>query len=127
MRVRTGENPSQITFDHPDGARPTPRADSSEPLGRTSRPSPPDPAAPGAPVAPAAPAGVPGLTVLPDDHSDELEPSPREECGVFGVWAPGEEVSRLTYFGLYALQHRGQESAGIATSNGSQILSLIHI
>ena len=125
MRVRTGENPSQITFDHPDGARPTPRADSSEPLGRTSRPSPPDPAAPeapGGPAAPAAPTGVPGLTALPDDHSDELEPSPREECGVFGVWAPGEEVSRLTYFGLYALQHRGQESAGIATSNGSQIL-----
>ena len=53
--MRTGENPSQITSDHPDGARPTPRADSSEPLGRTSRPSPPDPAAPGAPAAPAAP------------------------------------------------------------------------
>ncbi|WP_300681808.1 amidophosphoribosyltransferase [Nocardioides sp.] len=43
-------------------------------------------------------------------------------CGVFGVWAPGEEVSKLTYFGLYALQHRGQESAGIAVSNGRQIL-----
>ena len=38
--------------------------------------------------------------------------APREECGVFGVWAPGEEVAKLTYFGLYALQHRGQESAG---------------
>lgn len=50
------------------------------------------------------------------------EPEPREECGVFGVWAPGEEVSRLTYFGLYALQHRGQEAAGIATSDGSHIL-----
>ena len=128
MRVRTGENPSQITFDHPDGARLTPRADSSEPLGRTSRPSPPDPAAPEATGAPAAPAvpevptGVPGLTALPDDHSDELEPSPREECGVFGVWAPGEEVSRLTYFGLYALQHRGQESAGIATSRSLNVV-----
>jgi amidophosphoribosyltransferase len=47
---------------------------------------------------------------------------PQDACGVFGVWAPGEEVAKLTYFGLYALQHRGQESAGIAVSNGSQIL-----
>ena len=47
---------------------------------------------------------------------------PRDHCGVFGVWAPGEDVSRLTYFSLYALQHRGQQSAGIATSNGKQIL-----
>src|SRR5437667_3680750 len=45
-----------------------------------------------------------------------------EACGVFGVYAPGQPVSKLTYFGLYALQHRGQESAGIAVSNGSQIL-----
>ena len=37
-----------------------------------------------------------------------------EECGVFGVWAPGRDVARLTYFALRALQHRGQESAGIA-------------
>ena len=48
--------------------------------------------------------------------------SPKEECGLFGVWAPGEDVSRLTYFGLYALQHRGQESAGIAVSDGTSIL-----
>ncbi|PKQ28278.1 MAG: amidophosphoribosyltransferase [Candidatus Anoxymicrobium japonicum] len=48
--------------------------------------------------------------------------SPEEECGVFGVWAPGEEVARVTYFGLYALQHRGQESAGIAVTSGDGIL-----
>lgn len=50
------------------------------------------------------------------------EKGPQDQCGVFGVWAPGEEVSKLTYFGLYALQHRGQESAGIATSTGDKIL-----
>ena len=45
----------------------------------------------------------------------------RESCGVFGVYAPGEEVARLTYFGLFALQHRGQESAGIATADNGRI------
>lgn len=48
--------------------------------------------------------------------------SPEEACGVFGVYAPGEEVGRETYFGLYALQHRGQESAGIAVTSGDGIL-----
>src|SRR3954447_25551585 len=43
----------------------------------------------------------------------------REACGVIGVWAPNEEVARLAYFGLYALQHRGQESAGIASTDGT--------
>jgi amidophosphoribosyltransferase len=43
---------------------------------------------------------------------------PEEACGVFGIYAPGEDVAKLTYFGLYALQHRGQESAGIATFEG---------
>jgi amidophosphoribosyltransferase len=50
------------------------------------------------------------------------ENPPGEECGVFGVWAPGEEVAKLTYYGLYALQHRGQEAAGIAVADGSQVL-----
>ncbi|QGU08212.1 Amidophosphoribosyltransferase precursor [Corynebacterium occultum] len=58
-------------------------------------------------------------TVDLDDHG---ETAPREECGVFGVWAPGEEVSKLTYFGLFALQHRGQEAAGIAVGDGDSTL-----
>jgi amidophosphoribosyltransferase len=46
---------------------------------------------------------------------------PEEACGVFGVYAPEENVARLAYFGLYALQHRGQESAGIATFEGDKV------
>jgi len=49
---------------------------------------------------------------------------PRDECGVFGVYAPGHDVARLAYFALYALQHRGQESAGIATAQGGHIMTL---
>ncbi|MGH3322579.1 MAG: amidophosphoribosyltransferase [Streptosporangiaceae bacterium] len=52
-------------------------------------------------------------------HADH---PPRDACGVFGAWAPGEDVAKLAYFGLYALQHRGQESAGIAVSDGSHIV-----
>jgi amidophosphoribosyltransferase len=57
--------------------------------------------------------------------TDDLDPQdrpPKDACGVFGVWAPGEDVAKLTYYGLYALQHRGQESAGIAVSDGKRIL-----
>ncbi|WP_058234801.1 amidophosphoribosyltransferase [Devriesea agamarum] len=50
------------------------------------------------------------------------EKGPQDACGVFGVFAPGEDVAKLAYYGLYALQHRGQESAGIATSDGEKIL-----
>jgi len=46
---------------------------------------------------------------------------PVEECGVFGIYAPGRDVTRLTYYGLYALQHRGQESAGIAVADGKRV------
>ncbi|HTZ86679.1 MAG TPA: amidophosphoribosyltransferase [Solirubrobacteraceae bacterium] len=46
-----------------------------------------------------------------------MREGPRDECGVFGLYAPGHEVSRLSYFALYALQHRGQESAGIAAAD----------
>lgn len=47
-----------------------------------------------------------------------LDDKPREECGVFGIYAPGRDVARLTFFGLYALQHRGQEAAGIVSCDG---------
>ncbi len=49
---------------------------------------------------------------------DDLLDRPHEECGVFGIYAPGTDVARVAFFALYALQHRGQESAGIATSDG---------
>jgi amidophosphoribosyltransferase len=58
---------------------------------------------------------------LPLDHRD----GPRDECGVFGIYAPGHDVARLSYFALFALQHRGQESAGIATATqGANIMAI---
>jgi amidophosphoribosyltransferase len=58
---------------------------------------------------------------VPNDHRD----GPRDECGVFGIYAPGRDVARLAYFGLFALQHRGQESAGIATAaRGGSIMAI---
>src|SRR5437660_10641137 len=56
-----------------------------------------------------------------NDHRD----GPRDECGVFGIYAPGHDVARVAYFALYALQHRGQESAGIATAErGGSIMAI---
>jgi amidophosphoribosyltransferase len=64
--------------------------------------------------------------IKPDGRlTDDLDPAdrpPRDACGVFGVWSPDEDVATLAYFGLYALQHRGQESAGIAVSDGARIV-----
>ena len=62
-----------------------------------------------------------------EDFQEAVVPEregPRDECGVFGIYAPGHDVSRLTYFGLYALQHRGQESAGIAACEGGHITTI---
>nr|WP_246043213.1 amidophosphoribosyltransferase [Tessaracoccus massiliensis] len=59
--------------------------------------------------------------MLGNDHSGAFE-GPKEECGVFGVFAPEEDVAQLTYYGLFALQHRGQESAGMAVSNLERIM-----
>ncbi len=59
-----------------------------------------------------------------NDQQKEISDKPEEACGVFGVYAPGEDVSRLTYFGLHALQHRGQESAGIAVGDGSSVVAI---
>jgi amidophosphoribosyltransferase len=58
---------------------------------------------------------------LTHDLDPEDRP-PRDACGVFGIWSPGEDVAKLAYFGLHALQHRGQESAGIAVSDGRRIV-----
>ena len=56
-----------------------------------------------------------------NDHRD----GPRDECGVFGIYAPEHDVARLAYFALFALQHRGQESAGIATAQrGGSIMAI---
>jgi amidophosphoribosyltransferase len=64
------------------------------------------------------------MGVRPTLGRAEDRDGPRDECGVFGIYAPGHEVSRLSYFALYALQHRGQESAGIAAADrGGQIVT----
>jgi amidophosphoribosyltransferase len=53
----------------------------------------------------------------------DFDDSPREECGIIGVFAPNEDVARMAFFGLFALQHRGQEAAGIAVADG-RVISL---
>ena len=53
-----------------------------------------------------------------NSHEDDTF---HDECGVFGIWAPGRDVARMTYFALHALQHRGQESAGIAVGDGKSV------
>ena len=58
--------------------------------------------------------------ILSDEGVDHY--APREACGVFGVYAPGRSVAHLTFDGLYALQHRGQESAGMAVSDGDDMM-----
>ena len=54
----------------------------------------------------------------PAVETEQMEQPPREACGVFGIYGEGIDAARITYFGLYALQHRGQESAGIVASDG---------
>ncbi|MEA5575095.1 amidophosphoribosyltransferase [Anabaena sp. UHCC 0451] len=61
---------------------------------------------------------IPLNSVTLDEHRPD---KPEEACGVFGIYAPEQDVAKLTYFGLYALQHRGQESAGIATFDGTHV------
>ena len=57
----------------------------------------------------------------PKPINTDSDDKPHEECGIVGAYVPGESVARTTFFGLFALQHRGQESAGIATSEGDRI------
>jgi amidophosphoribosyltransferase len=60
-------------------------------------------------------------TITQPTNLTDFDDKPHEECGVFGIYAPTEEVARVTFFGLFALQHRGQESAGIAATDGTKI------
>ena len=69
----------------------------------------------------AASTGVEGHSQFVSENLSESD-VPHDNCGVFGVYVPGEAAAKLTYFGLFALQHRGQESAGIAASDGRRIV-----
>jgi amidophosphoribosyltransferase len=74
----------------------------------------------------ASPPPIPRSSAVVPTGPDEVayvdEQPPKDACGVFGVWAPGEDVAKLTYYGLYALQHRGQEAAGMAVSDGTGVV-----
>ncbi len=59
-------------------------------------------------------------SIIESPEQSMLSHRPKDECGIFAVYGH-EEAAKLTYFGLYALQHRGQESAGIVTSDGKQV------
>ena len=75
---------------------------------------------PGGSLIPLEALSPPSARIILNENEWEQD-TPKEECGVFGIFAPGEEVSRITFFGLFALQHRGQESAGIAVSDGRRL------
>src|SRR3954469_16694982 len=85
-----------------------------------SRPASPPPISRSSAVVPSGPDDTSPQVEAPYD--DASEQPPKDACGVFGVWAPGEDVAKLTYFGLYALQHRGQEAAGMAVSDGTTVV-----
>jgi len=85
-----------------------------------SDPAPPPPA--DLRSAGAAGSAPPTRTAADDAWAEvSVDETPGHECGVFAVYAPNQPVSHLTYLGLYALQHRGQESAGMAVSDGELI------
>jgi amidophosphoribosyltransferase len=63
----------------------------------------------------------PASGAIADPSAVPLDETPGHECGIFGVFAPDQPVAHLTYLGLYAIQHRGQESAGMAVSDGQTI------
>ncbi|MEA5620814.1 amidophosphoribosyltransferase [Cronbergia sp. UHCC 0137] len=73
------------------------------------------------PIHPVTSDEYPQLANNPINSPENRPDKPEEACGVFGIYAPEQDVAKLTYFGLYALQHRGQESAGIATFEGKLV------
>ena len=65
--------------------------------------------------------GAEMLAVADSEFQLNAEDRPQEECGVFGIYAPGVDVARRAFFGIFALQHRGQESSGIAVTDGTNM------